>query len=233
MPYVYDDVTLVDGEWNAQTQSEINGYVSGLLQRFPDDFIRSWKVKKTLEKRDIIVHLHGGHVYDMDPMVPHEDPEFSKSKFTLHLKVSEGTYWCNAVARSIAAGIPVITDLATYNIGLFDGMIQHNVSGVVLEDISEIIDFIKTIQDGEYKRLRASTREYGQKFRTVSQEKVEEIKNFFWTVYHDPVSSLQNQDVECRPTAKAFGLPRWMSTQTSCSPLCCSPSSTACCSPSG
>ena len=84
MPYVYDDVTLVDGEWNAQTQSEINGYVSGLLQRFPHDFIRSWKVKETLEKKDIIVHLHGGHVYDMDPMVAHEDPEFSKSKFTLH-----------------------------------------------------------------------------------------------------------------------------------------------------
>ena len=145
MPYVYNDVKIVDGEWNAQTQSEINGYISGLLERFLDDFIRSWKVKKTLEQQDIMVHLHGSHVYDMDPPVPHEDPEFSKSKCTLHLKVSEGTYWCNAVARSIAAGIPVITDLATYNIGLFDGMIQHNVSGVVLEDINEIIHFIKTI----------------------------------------------------------------------------------------
>ena len=241
MPYVYNDVKIVDGEWNAQTQSEINGYISGLLERFPDDFIRSWKVKKTLEQQDIMVHLHGGHVYDMDPPVPHEDPEFSKSKFTLHLKVSEGTYWCNAVARSIAAGIPVITDLATYNIGLFDGMIQHNVSGVVLEDINEIIHFIKTIRNDEYKRLRASTKEYDQKFRTVSQEKLAEIKKFFWTVYHDPVSSLKNQDVECRPAATQHRLlnkvlrrsHQMVSTQTSCSPLCCSPSSTTCCSPSG
>ena len=61
----------------------------------------------------------------------------------------------------------------------------------------------------------------------MSQEKVAEIKKFFWTVYHDPVSSLKNQDVEFRPAATPHRLlnkllhrsHQMVSTQTSCSPL--------------
>eukprot|EP00802_Teleaulax_amphioxeia_P002366 Tamp_02368.p2 GENE.Tamp_02368~~Tamp_02368.p2 ORF type:complete len:418 (+),score=49.04 Tamp_02368:3002-4255(+) len=220
MPYFYDDVKVVDGDWNAASQSEINGYVTGLLNRFPDDFVKSWKVKKVLARKGIIVHMHGMDTYDIDPGVPLEDPEFLKSKFTLHLKVSEGTYWCNAVARSIAAGIPVITDLATYNIGLFDEMILHNVSGVILADINEIITYIETVPDSDYMRLRSSTREFGNKFRAIAPEKVEDIKRFFWTVYFDSVSSMQNQDVDCRPDARRDA--SLSSTQLSCSPPCCS-----------
>lgn len=150
MPYFYYDVKVVEGDWNPQNQSKINCYITGLLKRFPGDFARICKVKKTRERQGIAVHAHEHHLYDMDPLIPHEDAEFRKSKFTLHLKISEGTYWCHAVARSIAAGVPVIVDLATYNIGLFDDMIEHKVSGVVLEDISEIIKYIQNVPDAEY-----------------------------------------------------------------------------------
>jgi len=218
MPYFYDDVKVVEGDWNPEAQSEINGYVTGLLERFPDDFVKVWKLKKALEKKRIILHMHGMDVNAIDAGVPHEDSEFLKSKFTMHLKVSEGTYWCNTVARSIAAGIPVITDRATYNIGLFDQMIQHNVSGVIFDDIGDIIHYIETVSDQEYTQLRVKTKEFGFKFRDISELKVDEIKQFFWNVYRDSWFTLVNQDVDCRPMAKRVTS---ASIQHSCSPPCC------------
>ena len=95
------------------------------------------------------------------------------------------------MSESIAAGVPVVVDRQTNEIGMFDGLIEHNVSGVVLDNVDDIVRYIETVPDAEYRRLRASTRRFGSRFRALpSDEQAAKMKQFFWTVYRDSVFTM-------------------------------------------
>ena len=195
IPQFHDEMQVVGEVWHPQNESEINSYINKYAQRFPTEFAKAFKVKRALQKGGITVHLHGANAADVDGPVAMFGQEkfahFARSKFTLHIKVHGGTYYCQAVSESIAAGVPVVVDRQTNEIGMFDGLIEHNVSGVVLDNVDDIVRYIETVPDAEYRRLRASTRRFGSRFRALpSDEQAAKMKQFFWTVYRDSVFTM-------------------------------------------
>ena len=114
--------------------------------------------------------------------------EFAKSKFTLHIKhqAHGPPYWCNSVARSVASGVPVVMDKESWRRGLFESLVVHNVSGMVLDSVRDIIAYLQRVPDDEYIRLRNSTLHHGRFLREPPPpEKVQETRDFFWKVYSD------------------------------------------------
>jgi len=181
VPYFYSDITPSAREWDRAAQVEINGFFNGMGSRSPQDFVDAFRIKSEVSH----VHFHGNDALDPQASAP---AEFAKSKFTLHLKrqAHGPPYWCNSVARSVAAGVPVVMDRESWRRGLFGPLVVHNVSGVVLDSVQEIIAYLKHVPDDEYIRLRNSTLRYGRFLREPpSPEKVQETRNFFWKVYSD------------------------------------------------
>lgn len=181
IPYFYNDIKPLSGAWDPTIQFQINGFFNDMGSRSPQDFVQAFRIKKQVPH----VHWHGSD--SLDP-VANDAAEFTKAKFTLHLKTPKvgPPYWCNSVARSIAAGVPVVMDKESWQRGLFAPLVVHNVSGVVFDSVQDIVRYLQRVSDAEYIYLRNSTLHYGSFLREPPPpEKVQETKDFFWKVYHD------------------------------------------------
>lgn len=184
IPYFYTDITPAAGEWDRVRQVEINGFFNDMGSRSPQDFVDAYRIKRDLANLNF--HFHGNDA--LDSRAENDTLEFAKTKFTVHIKHQSGgpPYWCNSVARSVASGVPVVMDKASWRRGLFEPLVIHNVSGVVLESTQDIITYLRQVSDDEYIRLRNSTRHFGRFLREPpSPMKVQETRDFFWTVYRD------------------------------------------------
>ena len=184
IPYFYTDITPAAGEWDRVRQVEINGFFNDMGSRSPQDFVDAYRIKRDLA--NLNVHFHGNDA--LDSRAENDRTEFAKSKFTVHIKHQSGgpPYWCNSVARSVASGVPVVMDKASWHRGLFESLVIHNVSGMVLESTQDIITYLRQVSDDEYIRLRNSTLHFGRFLREPpSPMKVQETRDFFWTVYRD------------------------------------------------
>ena len=181
VPYFYNDITPAEAAWNRSTQIEINGFFNGMGTRSPQDFVQAFRIKREVPH----VHFHGADALDPEASAA---AEFTKSKFTLHIKhqTHGPPYWCNSVARSVASGVPVVMDRESWRRGLFESLVVHNVSGVVLDSMQDIIAYLQRVPDDEYIRLRNSTLHHGRFLReSPPPEKVQETRDFFWKVYSD------------------------------------------------
>ena len=181
VPYFYNDITPAEAAWNRSTQIEINGFFNGMGTRSPQDFVQAFRIKSEVPN----VHFHGADALDPEASAA---AEFAKSKFTLHIKhqAHGPPYWCNSVARSVASGVPVVMDRESWRRGLFESLVVHNVSGMVLDSVRDIIAYLQRVPDDEYIRLRNSTLHYGRFLReSPPPEKVQETRDFFWKVYSD------------------------------------------------
>jgi hypothetical protein len=179
VPYFYDDITPAVAAWNRSTQIEINGFYNGMGRRSPQNFVQVFRIKREVPH----LHFHGADALDPEASAA---AEFAKSKFTLHIKHHGAPYWCNSVARSVATGVPVVMDKESWRRGLFELLVVHNVSGVVLDSMQDIIAYLQRVPDDEYIRLRNSTLHHGRFLREPPPpEKVQETRDFFWKVYSD------------------------------------------------
>jgi len=100
VPRYVNDV-MPSGAWDNYTQIKIRGYIGLLGERFPAAFVQNWKIKQRVPN----VHVHGPGL-GLDHPIP-DTEGFRDSKFTLHIKNEPGSYLCNSVLRSIAAGVSI------------------------------------------------------------------------------------------------------------------------------
>jgi len=77
--------------------------------------------------------------------------KIKEAKYLLHIKYRG--HVCNAVVKSLALGVPVIMDTATYEIGSYYGYVKHGENGMVFDTAEEISEYINCDKDF-YKNLK-------------------------------------------------------------------------------
>jgi hypothetical protein len=88
---------------------------------------------------------------------------FRRARFTLHVK--HHGYVCNAVVRSLAAGVPVVMDAKTWDRGRYEGVLDPDGGIAVLSGPDEIVAFMEETRGDAYAALVAAAWAQGERFR--------------------------------------------------------------------
>jgi hypothetical protein len=88
---------------------------------------------------------------------------FRRARFTLSLK--HYGYICNAVVRSLCAGVPVVMDRRSFEIGRYEGFLPPRCGLVVLDSVSQIADFVQEVRGDGYATLSREAYEGAARFR--------------------------------------------------------------------
>jgi hypothetical protein len=112
--------------------------------------IHDWKIRDTnsfnLAKQIPNIKMYGvgeeqlGDIRDIETL--------KTAKFLVHIK--NMGYVCNAVIKSIAMGVPVITTESTIRYG-YEEILIHNFNAIICKNINEIIAAINTPKDTHIK----------------------------------------------------------------------------------
>jgi hypothetical protein len=72
---------------------------------------------------------------------------------------------CNAVVRSLCAGVPVVMDRRTFEVGRYESFLTPPCGLVVLDTVDEIASFVRDTDVGEYARLSGDAYASAARFR--------------------------------------------------------------------
>jgi len=93
---------------------------------------------------------------------------FRRARFTLNLK--HWGYVCNAVVRSLCAGVPVVMDRRSFEIGRYEGFLAPRCGLVVLDTVHEIAAFVRDLPAAPYAALSREADESAARFRRPPQD---------------------------------------------------------------